>query len=352
MISIDTLRLRFDLNQVKIDDGTPIKVKPAEIDLASGEVKSEYALFQYTSGKIQKGSEAYYLKTPKDLFALDFRSSGIYLKFTLPRLVYKTHNAFPITKEEAESALDELEKHLNSIGIHLTIRSAFLSRVDIFRNLTMNRSPKDYKYLLEQLDCKRMKPKDLGVTSYRFENTRCQLEFYDKYLQVKKKYKLDLDNLSKKTLRVEYRMRKGDKCRDILKVKTLDGLLNNWTKLSSIYKSQIKDLIFYFDDMEARLAPDSFFEGKRIEWMKNNIGEGTYLFNYYLKDLAYRDLNSICEDDEDLVNILNLFGGTKSTRSKRKREIRRSRDEVPSPLGYSVPLYGLFEELKSKIMAD
>jgi len=190
--------------------------------------------------KLSINTSKYHLSIEIKKYMNDYNS----LIFITPRtyeLLGVYNNLHPITQSQARMAFDHLAAILKKDGIEVDLFNAYLSRVDLFKNINLDKPYECYNGLMKALRANKLK-KYNHENSWYFTNTLRQVIIYDKTRELKEKRKYETEHPN--IMRVEYRMRKKQKCASELHYSTLSELLNNWNDLDKIYNDKVGKLFF------------------------------------------------------------------------------------------------------------
>lgn len=347
-ISIDTIQLRLDNNKVMVNDGSPITLIPARINLDTGVVHSDYKFYRDSRGEWVTGSKVYY-NSPDGIYTIESKYEKIFIRFSLPHYIYKTHNTFPLTPDETIEALTRLQDELSELGISFNMNEAILSRVDIFRNIVLDHPIFMYERVFRWMHGKRMNLTQTDTT-FTFKNTRGEVQFYDKYAQVLNKCKDTIPDLLPNTMRVELRLIKADKCREILGISTLGELIGRLGEIRDIYKGTLKDLLFSALDASELDGFDINDEFTRMQWFSEHSGK--QWLQHYRDALADEAMLKAWSSEAELRKVLKQLGKDSSTISKICKKMQSGLVTVPSSVNVSVSARDMYAEIYKKVMAE
>ena len=144
----------------------------------------------------------------------------LFLEFTAPA-IGRLHNYAPLNQAEFQEALLNVETQLHIRGISLSIMTGGISRVDLFRNITLDEPFANYSLLLNQLNGKRMAPcHHCGGTYFRWGNQQHCVVAYDKRAQMISRSR-DVSDIPRQVMRFEYRMLNAKKAKKVLERRRL-----------------------------------------------------------------------------------------------------------------------------------
>lgn len=246
---VDTISSHFNRYEVSPDCEiavTEIKTQGQE----GGHYRNGF-LYRNTQGHSIYGEKAE-LRTPccqvvikpaRGLRQNEHSQGDLYLNFTAPA-IDRPHNFASLNRAEFQEALSSVEGQLRALGISLPILAGGLSRVDLFRNIILDDPFADYSSLLNRLQGKRMSAcHHFGGTYYRWGNKQHCIVAYDKRAQMRSRNR-DVSGLPLRVMRLEYRMLKARKAKQVLGMTTLGDLAEGYDTLASIWRSAIYATLF------------------------------------------------------------------------------------------------------------
>ena len=211
-------------------------------------------------GRTVRGKSAHY-NTPYFGLTISRRGSvqpSVRVQFSASKVHGREFNFDPIGCSQFSEGLARLENDLHQIGVRVSLTSAHLRRIDIFKNIFIDRAYEDYTQVLASLTSKRMTTSEWGGETYRWGNRQHQVVSYSKNLEMIARAKKQPD-LQKRhsqlkaiqdkqrfpeTLRIEYRLLRTPKVRSVVGVQTAEDLIHRWHKLEEAYRSFMKDNLF------------------------------------------------------------------------------------------------------------
>ena len=217
-------------------------------------------LFVTDDGRTVRGKSAHY-NTPYFGLTISRRGSvqpSVRVQFSASKVHGREFNFDPIGCSQFSEGLARLENDLHQIGVRVSLTSAHLRRIDIFKNIFIDRAYEDYTQVLASLTSKRMTTSEWGGETYRWGNRQHQVVSYSKNLEMIARAKKQPD-LQKRhsqlkaiqdkqrfpeTLRIEYRLLRTPKVRSVVGVQTAEDLIHRWHKLEEAYRSFMKDNLF------------------------------------------------------------------------------------------------------------
>ena len=242
---IDTLKLGFDNCEVK--DGADIFIQQPPCKL-NEEAPEGTPLFKTSKGW-QLGNKAY-INT--DCFNLTFKPVAgkpyAFVQFSIPKVVFGL-NTGEVNRRELETALELVESELHDLGVCVSLKDVYLSRIDLFKDAETERPFSEYSPLFDLLELSRMQKKDYGTT-YLFSNTVQELCIYDKNEEIRLKAKkagAEIPELTGNLIRCENRLLSKAKIGKALQIDTAKGLLDNFDYLREFYNTNVEKFIFIRD---------------------------------------------------------------------------------------------------------
>ena len=179
---------------------------------------------------------------------MDNYKSLIFISPRTYELLGVYNNLHPITQSQARMAFDHLAAILKQDGIEVDLFNAYLCRVDLFKNINLDRPYECYNGLMRALRANKLK-KYYHENSLYFANTLRIINIYDKTRELKEKRKYETEHPN--IMRIEYRMIKKQKCTSELHYSTLGELIDNWNDLDRIF-TEIIDKLFFKDAKYAK----------------------------------------------------------------------------------------------------
>lgn len=232
MFGIDSIKLR--VTDYKLCPSSGLQLQVAPLDIQTGEQKN-IVLYDRDGLKLE-GQKAY---RNTDLYNLDLKESGMFVKFSIPKVI-NGHNDLPVNVELTRKALQTVQEDLQKNDIKVSLESAYLSRLDLFRQEEMSNTFLDYVPVFGLLRGQRMNKRDYG-TSFLFYNSAREVCFYDKDQERAIKEGKKLQG-SSNNMRSEVRLLTH---KPIIKtgLDIASDILNNYESLLSIYQEEVKRVI-------------------------------------------------------------------------------------------------------------
>ena len=224
---------------------------------------------------------------------MDNYKSLIFISPRTYELLGVYNNLHPITQSQARMAFDHLAAILKQDGIEVDLFNAYLCRVDLFKNINLDRPYECYNGLMRALRANKLK-KYYHENSLYFANTLRIINIYDKTRELKEKRKYETEHPN--IMRIEYRMIKKQKCTSELHYSTLGELIDNWNDLDRIFTEIIDKLFFknakyaknnkkrneldellYFYTQPTRSPFNAFLMAKGAEHVLAKLGDSSVL---------------------------------------------------------------------------
>lgn len=163
------------------------------------------------------------------------------IEFSVPKFFAidgKNRNAV-VSVQEFRDGLAGVEKGLGAIGFRCNLASAWLSRVDLFRDIWLDRPYTDYLPLLDLIRIPGLTKRVYRETSFYWNNSQEEFHVYWKSKQLgdeeDPKVRDSRLRLFGSVLRFEYRLQRADKVRGVLGVTTLSELVKRWSELPAFF---------------------------------------------------------------------------------------------------------------------
>ena len=226
--SIDTLLL--GINQFTIHPRNELIIELPKITTA-GEILNDHPLFTMTNGRSFSGQKATF--NNGEFVVRILSPDHLTLLFSPTRLVNGL-NFFPISLGQFTRAIREkVTRKLREIGVHVDISSAKIYRIDLSKDVFLDKDVSSYHPIFELLPelNQRMRRKEFYKTTFYAGNTQWELAIYDKVRELKHQLakgriqatRRVTELLSSNILRVELRLKKRQKVRNKLKFKAEGG---------------------------------------------------------------------------------------------------------------------------------
>lgn len=217
---------------------------------------------------------------------------------------------------ELKKAINIISNRLHEYGINVVLNDAVIEEVEINTTIKLNDRFNNYRNVFELI--KDSLPKALNkkssyydsevaaYTGFKVHNTQLSLKFYDKLIE-----KGIIADFS--LLRIEYRLLNRNKVLSLFEFNAINDLLNNFNKVSIVFNKQLeKDVITKVTTKIKKL-------------IKLNSNKLTDIMNteyHYIKHFLAVTQDSIIFDYAIIESIINKLDISKSSKSKKKKELR------------------------------
>jgi len=246
-IGVDTLRLF--LREWKVNSTNEIEVRPANFNAGTGETLGDCELFNGV-----RGVKAWVNRPLWNLCILPKKGNALpFVEFSIPRVASGgSANYAPVNAAGMGAAVATVENELRAAGFECNLKTAALSRVDVFRNVSAGQPFGSYAPLLSMMNGSRMHSKVFGST-FLWNNKAHALTVYDKREEMRFKGR-DTNELPANAVRFEYRLLNGAKCKAALPMMpTATELVHGIDVLAEIYRGQWGRLAFGLEVGELEL---------------------------------------------------------------------------------------------------
>ena len=351
-IIVDTIKVRFPNPEIERNDN--IRVYPAP------EGESGYLLFSmpdpsnYTGEGSTFGQSAFY---DDDTYKIKMSRYGAFLQFNPTKIFNREHNAKPITKANATRVVESIKEHLNKNGFLSDLWKAKLSRVDLALDIETNHPYSTYEALFRVLHGKRAS-KYKFYSTYYFGSKQRTIAIYDKISELKH-LGIDVSDLPENLMRIEYRMLNARRCKQDLLYSELDPILGNppsddlshllniWYSLPTVYKKNVREMLFNLDDI---LLNDAISNGEEevFGWYKRRYPKNS--FQKYLEARGYQKILDKVGDEDDFRHMLRSHMGS-AVLYRNMKKFKESLARAPKTIDREISVAELYDELYSKIMA-
>lgn len=217
---------------------------------------------------------------------------------------------------ELLKAINIITEKISEYGITTDLYKAVIEEIEINTNIKLIDKFNNYRNVFELIKDslpkalnKRCSYYDAEVTAYtgfKVHNTQLSLKFYDKLIE-----KGIIADFS--LLRIEYRLLNRNKVLSLFEFNALNDLLNNFNKVSIVFNKQLeKDIITKVTTKIKKL-------------IKLNSNKLTDIMNteyHYIKHFLAVTQDSIIFDYAIIESIINKLDISKSSKSKKKKELR------------------------------
>ncbi|SCK01424.1 Uncharacterised protein [uncultured Clostridium sp.] len=217
---------------------------------------------------------------------------------------------------ELSKAINIITERIYEYGIATDLYKAVIEEVEINTNIKLNDRFHNYRNVFELI--KDSLPKVLNkrasyydaestaYTGFKVHNTQISLKFYDKFTE-----KGIISNES--LLRIEYRLLNRNKVLSLFGFNTINDLLNNFNTVSIVFNNKIeKDII---NKVTTEIRGLIKLNSKKLTDIKNTE-------YHYIKHFLAVTQDSIIFDYAIIESIINKLNISKSSKSKKKKELR------------------------------
>jgi len=287
---LDTLKLYTE--EFTIKDSAKLMLQPGQMSYESGDVR-ESKLFKRESGKPVLGASAFIKDDPRYHLQIMPKGGSVlaFVQCSIPK-VARGENFYPATEVESSKALECINDALWERGVHLDLKSAKVSRVDLFTNAYCSEPFSTYRPLFELLRCKRQQRRDYGST-YLYSNTQRVLCIYDKQVEM-------INRGAKvaglpKAMRFELRYLNAQVAKKELGFSRAGELVSSLDHVREVYNKELLKSFFKFVPGEVEVLAASQLETEMMHYQANY---GRNWLETYQKALGAR---SLLEFGEEIV---------------------------------------------------
>lgn len=252
-VGVDTIRLQWKIQPSQVKANNRFKIEH------NTSVELNRLLFTTESGKRITGSRAVYrdklaFLTIHPAKVIMRRKAGRCLPatgmsicrvcFSVAKINGNGENTNPTSIEELRSVVDKVALILKKVGLAVDINDAEIIRLDLFRNIALRPSTKEFLQFQEFLiPCRKSKHiYSSGYGSQHRNRGEC-FSFYCKSLE-RHKAGYDVTRLPDNLLRVEWQLRQKRLMRKIPNVETLRDLLNGWKPVEATFGKALNEQLF------------------------------------------------------------------------------------------------------------
>ena len=166
-----------------------------------------------------------------------------------------------------------------------------------------------------------MSRKRFGDT-FLWTNNNREICVYDKFAEMKAN-KADIKRIEEMNLlRIEYRLKSNKVIKNLIGTNTIPGLLQNWNRIPSLFKSEIKKKLFR-GNTKTDLPVQTYFSPRQIyELYQKELGN--YSYNKFIKDLGFIALADLFSYDIDKIKEMIMMGSCKRTVNRRLQELLKA----------------------------
>jgi hypothetical protein len=348
---IDTMQLlltEYDCKDAKL------KLQPSPIDMATGAATANFPLW-HNGTQMVEGAYAYHRQEHVNvkLYPMpkpEGQGMGTIcsIRFEVPKFA-GDDNYHPTDIKGTRKALRSAEKHLATIGIKTSLKTAQVSRLDAFKNVVADEPFACYQSVLGLLSGSRMKQRGYE-NGFLWENQQQQVCVYDK-LRKMEHDKLPVAGLPRNSIRFEHRMLKSKKVRDALNFRSVADLLESYDSIASTYQQTMKKQLFRYEPAEVETIMASEIEAD-MTFFKGKYGRNS--LSLYLKCYGLHSLLQLTNMETILGAVENVFDDRKK-KSRMKAELLKMRFDTQAMrvMGPSKRTTGqLYAELREKVLGQ
>lgn len=347
-MTLDTVKLH--LKDYSITGESTLTVQPATYIAGTGEVVSEFPLFQDTAGKKFKGSKAYLNTDRLNLTIQPFTRSeagtSCFVSFSVPKIHYG-NNFYSVGEEGAQAVFNLVEKELWQAGIHTDIQEAGLSRVDTFKNIQTEEPFSSYYTLFPLLKARRAIQRGYGTT-FLVHNTQQEFCVYDKLAEMKNR-EIDTTPFPAQTMRFEHRLLNKQKIEKVYGFSSVSALFSGgYSELKTRQREEWRKSLFSHSVEEVVMLGSRQLE-QEMRFFKQRFERNW--FEWFLKSYGAYHLAQVAGVEVVRIALQNVEAErTKVWRAEKmlldtKREIEMLKQEE----GSNKTLGVLYQELKEKV---
>ena len=331
---IDTIRLRIKNPQLSKNANVLLENKT---NVRTGETIDEESLYSI-GGFDATGTTASY---KSDKYYIFFKSNSAFVQFSLSKYIHGTHNAYCITQNELEDAIDNLEAELYADGFQFDLWDSLLSRVDLAIDIPTKYSFKSYDTIFDILRVKRSKKMKYDTSHYISSGGRWTINIYDKIKEMRSK-KVNTSTLPNNLMRIEYRMMKADQCLKDFHYEKLIELHMNFNSIQHTLKSRLTSELFMH--CASSFTQISTFNDE-LNWFHSNSSNK----NWYQKFESYQAAKQILSNTKDFAVYKSMLCKHMTVQEANRKIHRHSSTMFTSGIGTSGSLVDLYTELFTHI---
>ena len=321
VLLIDTLNLMLD--DFEVDSVTQLCVEPHSYQADTGVTSQARPLWVKANGHSVYGKKAQHIgehfvatiKAQKQSTVAD-----CYVQLSLPKFC-SGNNLFPVTLSQSQKAMRRLESELNRIGIRADLKTAKLSRLDLFRNIQTDEPFSSYRGLFCTLKAQRQQRREWDTT-FLWGNTQQQTQIYDKRVEMQRNGR-DVSRCPPNTMRCEYRMMNGQKIRQVLRGRTVEHLWSEYENLPAIYNNAIRQTLF-----KEPLPHHEVLTGSQLERELRSFQStcGRNWLPLYLQAQGAKTVFEQCGSETFLQTFSAVLKNDENPRTRQQRLYRVNRD--------------------------
>lgn len=347
---VDKVEVTFQ--DFKVADRPKLFLRPAKVDLQTGQNRDEFALWTQANGDILTGSGAH---RNTDLASIDIDARGLKVSFC-PAKVCHGNNYYKVQNSgELNASFKTVAEIVKDTGIQCDFESGTVCRLDLAKDKEMDEPFQIYRQLFCMLEAKRAKPRDIGE-SYYFGNRTRQVSFYDKVHEMADKG-LNIGEfglINKNVMRCELRLTGAKpvaKYSGMVDIKTLSNA-DAFNNLSSTYNSVIADFVFRQKDNGGQMRFNFMREVETLMFFKS-----TYRRNSIQRYKAFKGIENIFQEFGNIDNFKTLLLQAGYERTYVFREVRELQRQISAVIQIDEKyknkrtVQSLYDEVYTKMLA-
>jgi hypothetical protein len=266
-------------------------------------------------------------------------SVGCFVQFSVPKVATGS-NYHPTDHKGTVQALKSIQKQLGAIGVRTNLKTASLSRVDVFKTVSAKEPYHAYHPVLAMLQGQRMAKRDYGTT-FLWGNTQQEICVYDKLVEMQHR-KCDVSGLPGNSIRFEHRMLKAKKVRDTLEMRTVADLVGAPDHVRDTYRKVMEKQLFKLSVAEVEVFTPSQMESL----LQATRDSGSR--DYFLKSLAVLAIAAGAVDVEALCKASDNIAPSRMAALRHRRLMKRAQLDAAA-LQKSEPSRRTLSELYSEL---
>ncbi len=273
---LDTLKVC--LNDFEIRKGASLTIQPSPINYSTGELISDFPLWERQEGGEERGSKAY-LNTKHFNMEVVPMPGGTraFLHFSIPK-IHNGENFYSVGKEGTETVIKQVQGELAEAGIKTNLQEANLSRIDTFQNIITEEPFTTYSPVFSLLQASRKLRRDYGTT-FLWSNSQQELCVYDKIEEMSHR-KIETASYPAQTMRFEFRLLNKKKIETALGFSQVKDISANWGGVKENFKEAWEKNIFSMEVGEIEvMASEQVFNEMKYFYEKY----GRDYLDYYIK---------------------------------------------------------------------
>lgn len=307
-------------------------------------------LLYKTRNKDVYGLKAYYNEKDGSLTA-DIRNvTGVpelTIHFSASRIL-NGHNFYSVGKGGLSLAFDTVEKKLNEVGLMTDVKQAMLSRIDVQKNITLERKFSDYSMIFDSMNLSRMHKRQYRQETYLIENSQIQLAVYDKIEEMVSK-KLDVSGFPENVARFEVRLLNKRKIKAMFGIECLGDVCKNYSYVKDVYYEFLRKGIFNQDTVRQIKGKRFDLLSKYIQYASENGNRALYRtvgISKLMDDLGFDGLKIV-------INAGCKGNTEKSKKDAGNREVKRVMESLYNGrlMACKNDFTDMYRELRTKVLS-